>query len=95
MTTALISIDCCIVKHDGRIVIPIRPDHVGALKNPVHDLTTAPFVYVTDDPQLILASSSHNCRNCNSRGSDGGWNRRCNLRLQTRMPTRNSTSRRK
>lgn len=53
MTTALISIDCCIVKHDGRIVIPIRPDHVGTLKNPVHDLTTAPFVYVTDDPQLI------------------------------------------
>lgn len=53
MTTALISIDCCIVKHDGRIVIPIRPDHVGALKNPVQDLTTAPFVYVTDDPQLI------------------------------------------
>lgn len=53
MTTALISIDCCIVKHDGRIVIPIRPDHVGALKDPVHDLTTAPFVYVTDDPQLL------------------------------------------
>ena len=53
MTTALISVDCCIVKHNGRIVIPIRPDHVGALKNPLQDLTTAPFVYVTDDPQLI------------------------------------------
>lgn len=53
MTTALISVDCCIIKHNGRIVIPIRPDHVGALKNPLQDLTTAPFVYVTDDPQLI------------------------------------------
>lgn len=53
MTTALISIDCGFITEDGHITIPIHPDHTGALKDSVRDLTTAPYVYVTDDPQLI------------------------------------------
>ena len=53
MTTALLSIDCGIIAEDGRITVPIHPDHASILTDPMRNLTDAPFVHVTDDPRYI------------------------------------------
>lgn len=53
MNTALLSIDCGTIAEDGRITVPIHPDHAGILTDPMRDLADAPFVYITDDPRYI------------------------------------------
>lgn len=39
MTTALLSIDCGIIAEDGRITVPIHPDHASILTDPMRNLT--------------------------------------------------------